>query len=264
MKKKIIVLSITTILILLLTSLTPAFASNRVDSQTAEKTVTIEVNKYVGKKTETILTEVSAIEAEQIKHDLLELSSAQQQNNLRALSQYKSLLSRLGVSDTDYRQFVEQDKNIDLWNSPKYIRMLNGTNISNSLCFFNAIGEGLMLFILGVALIQSMKNALSNVTSVLAGLILLLIFLPLLVLVLLLTDLVPFRILAPNGSIALQNGTISTLGLQGRKKITVGADLVEVNLSWFTGITINIPPINGKKSFLFMSGFAFSVNEISP
>jgi hypothetical protein len=77
----------------------------------------------------------------------------------------------------------------------------------------------------------------------------------------LLTNLIPFRILAPNGIISIKNGSMSSLGLNGFKRATVGVDSVGVNLSWFTGITINIPPINDRKSFLFISGIAMEVKQ---
>jgi hypothetical protein len=113
-----------------------------------------------------------------------------------------------------------------------------------------------MLWWLGLAFAQAIIKAIENVSNPIGAIILLIILLPLLVLTMLLTDLIPFRIFAPTGVISVRNGTISSLGLNGFQRVKVGAEGYGVNLSGFTGITINIPPINNHKTFLFVSGFA--------
>ena len=113
-----------------------------------------------------------------------------------------------------------------------------------------------MLWWLGLAFVQAIVKAVENVSNPIGAIILLIILLPILVLTMLLTDLIPFRILAPTGAISVQNGTISCLGLNGFQRVKVGAEGYGVNLSGFTGITINIPPMNNRSSFLFVSGFA--------
>jgi hypothetical protein len=113
-----------------------------------------------------------------------------------------------------------------------------------------------MLWWIGLAFVQELVDAINNVSNPIGAVILYIILLPLIVLTILLTDLIPFRIFSPRGAIALRNGTISATGAGGRQKVTVGEEGYGVNLSGFTGITINIPPINTHKSFLFVSGFA--------
>ena len=78
----------------------------------------------------------------------------------------------------------------------------------------------------------------------------------------LLTDLIPIKILTPTGAISLQNGTISCLGLNGFQRVKVGAEAYGVNLSWFTGSTINLPPINNHKAFLFVSGIVLKAEGL--
>jgi len=48
----------------------------------------------------------------------------------------------------------------------------------------------------------------------------------------LLTDLIPIKILTPTEAISLQNGTISCLGFNGFQRVKVGAEAYGVNLSW--------------------------------
>jgi hypothetical protein len=263
MKRKLIVLSSITAIIVLLTSVTPAVASTKFDGTTADDLVTIEVNTYYGKQPQTSFSKVTSQEAEQMENELRDLSNAQQQNNQQSLSQHRSLFSKLGVSEDMYQRFIEQNKKVDLLSIWKSFGTTIGDNISNSMCFFTAIGEGFTLFTLGVVILRAMIGVMLNVSSPVGKLILMLVLLPLLISVMLFTDLIPFRILTPSGSVSLQNGTMSTTGLLGHKKLSVGIEPVNVNVSVFTGITINIPSINGHKPFLFMSGFALGVKEAS-
>jgi hypothetical protein len=124
------------------------------------------------------------------------------------------------------------------------------------LCYVNALGEGGMLWWLGLNFVQELVDAINNVSNWFGAIILYIVLLPFILLTMLLTDLIPFRIFSPTGVIALTNGTVSARGANGTQKVTVGAEAYGVNLSGFTGITINIPPINNHKSFLFVSGFA--------
>jgi len=62
---------------------------------------------------------------------------------------------------------------------------------------------------------ESIVEIVSNASSPLAGLILLLALLPLLVMVMLFTHLIPFRILMSRGVVLMNQGSISSLGLNG-------------------------------------------------
>lgn len=143
--------------------------------------------------------------------------------------------------------------------STKFFESENGDNISNSMCYFNAIGKGIMLFPLGVKIWEAIVRAVRNASSALEALIIYLALVPLFALVVLITHLIPFRILMPVGIINMQQGRISSLGLMGFKRVIVDTEPVDVNLSWFTGITFNIP--FSENPILFVSGFAVQVVE---
>ena len=246
--------------IILLTGLTPALASNKNNIIAIKNNlVTIEVNHYLGREPKQVRTTVTTSEAEEIRQYLIELYDAQERNDRQAISKYEALLNEKGIFGENYQKFYSNDDCMTLIEKTKLSRFpssLVGENISNRLCYFNTIGEGIMLWWLGLAFWQAIVKAIENVSNPIGAIILLIILLPLLVLTMLLTDLIPFRIFAPTGAISLQNGTISCLGLKGFQHVKVGAEQYGVNLSWFTGITINIPPINNHKAFLFVSGIA--------
>jgi hypothetical protein len=266
MNKKIVIFSLLMALLVSLTSIPPALASKNTDVIALKNDlVTIEVNRYLGKTPEQIHTTVTAAEAEQIKQDLIALYDAQQRNDQSAISKYESLLKEKGIFVNSNQKFYSNDNGVALMEKTKLLRFpssLAGENISNRICYFNAIGEGAMLWWLGLAFAQAIVKAVENVSNPIGAIILLIILLPLLVLTMLLTDLIPFRIFAPTGAISVQNGTISCLGLNGFQRVKVGAEAYGVNLSGFTGITINIPPINNHKSFLFVSGFALKAEGL--
>jgi len=112
-------------------------------------------------------------------------------------------------------------------------------------------------------LYEGITKIIKNASNFFEAFILLLVFLPFLVITMLFSNLIPFRILAPIGALALKNGTISCVGLNGFQKVSVGAEAYEVNLSWFTGITINILPTNNSKAFLFVSGMALKAEGLN-
>lgn len=266
MNKKIVIVSLLMALLVSLTSITPALATKNTNLITLKNDlVTIEVNRYLGKTPEQIHTTVTSAEAEQIKQDLIALYDAQQKNDHEAISKYEALLNEKGIFGNIYQKFYSNDNGMALIEKtklPRFPSSLAGENISNRFCYFNAIGEGLILWWLGLQVWEGIVKIITNQSSIIAALILLLIFLPLLVLTMLITNLIPFRILAPTGAMSLKNGTISCLGLNGFQRVKVGAEAYGVNLSWFTGITINIPPINNRTAFLFVSGIALKAEGV--
>lgn len=231
------------------------------------ETVTIEVNRYYGKESKPIRTEVTLAEAEEVEQILINLNHAIENNDEQAISQYETILNEKGIFGETHQKFFSYNKyseameKTNLAKYTKYFKNKAGDNISNYMCYFNAIGEGIMLFYFGLTIWNSIISAIQNASNPIIALILLIALLPFMIVILLLTDLIPFRILSPSGVVGVVNGTISSLGLGGFKRTKVGEVGVDVNLSWFTGITINIPPINGKKSFLFVSGIAAEVKE---
>lgn len=267
MKKKIIILSSGVGILLLLTGITPALASNNTDVFTMRNTfVTIEVNHYLGRHTQQTFTTVPFEEAEEIRQYLCAFYDAQQRNDLAAITYYESLLTEKGIFDERYQQLFLKNKE-DVLRGKKdaasSVTRLADENISNRLCFFNAIGEGIVAWWLALKIWEGIVRLIKNQTSALAALILLLIFLPYFVLALVFTNLIPFRIMTPIGALFLKNGTISCIGVNGFQRVKVGPEGYGVNLSGFTGLTINIPSINNRSSFLFISGFALKAEKIS-
>lgn len=267
MNKKIIFLCMLTTAIILLTGFTPALASPKNNlSAFRNELVTIEVNHYLGRQPKQIRTTVTACEAEEIRQYLIELYHAQERNDHQAIVKYEALLNEKGIFGESYQQFFSDTNRMNLLEKitlPGYFNNFAGENISNRFCYINTIGEGLVMWWLALSFWQSIANALKNVSNPLAAFILLLVLLPLGVTVMLLTNLIPFRILAPIGAFALKNGTISCLGLNGFQRVRVGAEAYGVNLSGFTGITLNIPPINNRSAFLFISGFTLKAEGLS-
>ncbi|HIG99081.1 MAG TPA: hypothetical protein HA258_00730 [Thermoplasmata archaeon] len=260
MDKKIISLSIFSAVVILLAGCTPALASSE-NNMFAVKTerINIEVNHYLGRQTERNQLTVTADEAEQIRFYLTELYNAQQRNDRAAIATYESLLYEKGLFGVLHPRFSLDINGRALLEKAGFSSStlsMADENISNSMCYFNAIGEGAMLWWIGLAFVQQLIDAINNVSNPIGAVILYIILLPFIVFTMLFTDLIPLRIFSPSGVIALKNGTVSARGANGFQKLTVGEESYGVNLSGFTGITINIPPINNHKSFLFVSGFA--------
>jgi hypothetical protein len=266
MNKKIVFISIIAAVLILLTGITPALASIKITSTDVKNDlITVEVNQYLGRQTEKVQTTITAGEADEIQHYLTELYDAQQRNDQQAIATYEALLNKKGIFGMSYQHFYSNSKSRTLLGKTVLssdFTAVADENISNRLCYFNAIGEGLVAWWLAIQVLDGIVRLLHNVTSLILALILLLTFLPFFVLTMLFTNLIPFRILSPMGALALKNGTISCLGVNGLQRRSVGAEGYGVNLSWFTGLTISIPAHNDKKSFLFVSGFAFKAEGV--
>jgi hypothetical protein len=260
MKKKLITISLLIAIVFVITGFSPALASpNNTPLEIQKNFVPIEVDYLLGRQHKQTRTFVSESEAEEIRQYLIELHSALEQKDQQAIAKYETLLKEKGIfTDNNQKIFLNNDLTMLLQKRthPTIFTSPAGDNISNNLCYFNAIGEGLIAWWLAIQVWEGIANILNNQSSVIAALILLLVFLPIFLLTMIITNLIPFRILAPAGVLALKNGTVSAIGLNGAQKITVGPEGYGVNLSGFTGITINIPPMNNRSSFLFVSGLA--------
>ena len=266
MNKKIVLVSIFAAVTILFMGFTPALASNKTNLPVIKNDmVTIEVNRYLGRQPEQIRTTVTASEAEEIRLYLTELYKAQESNDYQAISKYETLLNEKGIFGQGYQKIISKNAVMSLIeniNRPFHFTSAAGENISNRLCYFNAIGEGIVLWWLGLQLMEGIVKIIKNASNFFEAFVLLIIFLPLLVLTMLFSNLIPLRILAPIGALALKNGTISCLGLNGFQKVKVGAESYGVNLSWFTGITINFLPTTNRSAFLFVSGMALKAEGI--
>lgn len=265
MKKKIGIISVGIITILLLSGISPVVGSLDNEQLEQNNNIIVEVNRFLGGKAKPILTEVTQEQAEELKEILIKLNEAIENNDENAILIYEKILNKRGFFGKEYQKIFSKNSIFEKIKSQKYSGIFgdaessNGDNISNTLCFFNAIGKGIIIFPLALRFWEAIVEIVKNASSFLAGLILLLIFLPFLVLIILFTDLIPFRILMSEGVILMDSGTITSLGLNGFKRLPVETEEVHVNISWFTGLTFNIPFTNN--SFMWVSGFAAKVYE---
>lgn len=262
MNKKIISLSAIIIgILIILGSLSPAVCSKDIEP------VTIVVNRYLGKNSGTIYTDVSVEEAEEIKQILINLNTAIENNDEAEISNYEKILNDKGIFGNERQSFYSQRTLSEKINLNKYLiyskyqKQSAGDNISNTLCYFNAIGTGCIFFTIALKFIEAIDAIINNASTFIEKFVLLIVLLPFFVLIYLFTHLIPFRILMPDAVVTIKNGSMSTLGLQGFKRVVVGDDPYTVNVSWFTGITINFIGKESLSGFLFMSGIAGGVKE---
>ena len=252
MKKKIICVSAVIVgMLIVLGSLSPAVCSKDLD------TVTIEVNRYNIKNPSTIHTEVSVEEAQEIKQILINLNEAIENNDEAAISQYEAILNEKGIFGEQRQEFFSQKTFSEKLKQKQSL----GAEITNKLCYFNAVGTGGIFFTLAVRFLEVIQAAIGNASSIIEAFVLLLVLLPFFVIIYFFTHLIPFRILMPIGIVSMQNGSMSSLGLQGFKRVKVVNESYNVNVSWFTGATVNFIGSEELGGFLFVSGFAAAVDE---
>lgn len=224
----------------------------------------IEVTQYEGINPVKTIATVSLADAWQIKQCLIELYNAQERGDQRTISNCINVLNNKGITIDTRDQALLSPRNIiqsfRKTSFPGFPRSTTRDNLSNAACFFNAIGQGMLYGTFAMKFIQEVANAIRNQTNPIGAIILLIIMLPLIFTIILINDLIPFRIMMPTGALVLTNGTVSSIGLLGLKRMKVNATQIGVNLSWFTGLTINIPRLsNESKPFVFVSGFAVKV-----
>ena len=93
------------------------------------------------------------------------------------------------------------------------------------------------------------------------------ILIPIYLVIMLLTHLVPFRICMPIATINMEDGTMSAIGLAGSQTVNVNdpSPSHQVTIGGFTGITVSVPNINENESelngFMFISGFSMLVKS---
>ena len=258
MKKKIVMISCLCVLVLAVAGFTPALASTPLTS--TKNTVPIEVTRYAGNDQLSTIMTVSSSDAWQIQQCLIDLYHAQQQNDQLAITHCIAVLNSKGITiNARESSLLSPQRILQFYGKTTNHKALID-DLTNQACLFTAIGQGMLVGNFALRFIQAVVAAINNQSSVVAKFILLLVMLPLLAVVLLFNDLIPIRILMPEGALALRNGSVTSIGLQGMKRMTVNATQIGVNLSWFTGITINIPPLkNESKPFTFIAGFAAKV-----
>jgi hypothetical protein len=258
MKKRFVIGSCLCVIVLALAGFTPALASKPLTP--TMNTVPIEVTHCTGINQVRTVATVSSADAWQIEQCLIDLYNAQQQNDQATITHCIAVLNSKGIAISTQEQHLLSPQRIIQYLGKSVSHSALTNDLSNQACFFTAVGQGMLVGTFALRFIQAVVAAINNQTTAFAKFILLLVMLPLLMVVLLFNDLIPIRILMPEGALALRNGSVFSAGLQGVKRMAVNATQIGVNLSWFTGITINIPPLkNESKPFTFVSGFAAKV-----
>jgi len=258
MKKKLVMISCLCVIVLALAGFTPALATKPLDVATS--TVPIEVTRYAGENQVKTIASVSPVDAWQIEQCLIDLYDAQQRNDRAAIAHCVMELNSKGITISAQDQsYLTPERVLRFYGKAVGQNGLMD-DVTNQACLFTAIGEGMLFGAFALKIIQAASEIIKNQTTVLGALIMLLVLLPFLVLAVLINAVIPIRIMMPVGTLVLTNGTVSTIGVQGVKKMKVNATQIQVNVSWFTGLTINIPKLsNESKPFTFVTGFAGKV-----
>jgi len=263
MRKSLAVSSLFVGAVIVLAGFTPVLASK---PGAVIETIPIEVTRYFGGTPLQSQTLVTPAAAEQIRTLLTQLATAQDRQDTRTAAACIQALQKLNIDvGPQYTTLMQQRTTFNRLGSlpTPFTHAVLDDNLSNSMCYFNAIGQGMLYGMLLQNLIESIQAFLKNQTNPFLAVILLLVFIPLIVVFILFNDIIPIRILMPHGTLVLANGTISSLGLQGFKREKIGANYTQVNISGFTGIALNIPPINNHKPFAFISGIALKVEAVN-
>jgi outer membrane lipoprotein-sorting protein len=270
MKKKVIIISTIIAAIIVLGSCSYSITASNLERINSTETVKIEVNQYLGNPYNTIETEVNINEAEEIREILINLNKAITSNDKKAIEFYEKEINSKGIFENDYQEFYSNEEYNQILKSNKRAKLINflgsknGDDLSNIMCYFNAIGSGLFVSYLGALALDFFLQLMSNATSFIEMFVIFIVFFPLVALVVVLTGFIPIRILMPRGNVWMESGRISTIGLNGVKRITVDTEPVTVNLSLFTGLSISIPgnEDSGREPFVFASGLAARVQKI--
>lgn len=242
-------------------------------SSAISKNTTTQSEKIVFKTTihnglskEKRLIELTEKEAEEIKQLLYNLDEALSNNDEEAVAEYKTILKQKDIIDEKSSKFIKTQENVPQLTD----------DISNSMCYFHTMGIGLLLFPLENKILEGIEEAARNaaeqadtpIALIAALVIFILLFVLLCLPVMIVTHLVPFRVMMSSAKIQLKNGNMWSQGTEGYKKVEASGETIEADLSYFTGITISTLPIsvnddseeeNEAKGFMFVSGFAFKV-----
>ncbi|MCD6542789.1 MAG: hypothetical protein J7K38_05685 [Thermoplasmata archaeon] len=217
--------------------------STIVYSKNEKDTVTVEiynVRAFSVKKKE---LKISVNKVNELKHALTELSDAIDRGDVKNIKSLEKRLATLGVVLNGlYSGLTSQDD-----------------NISNHLCYFQAIGSGDVILPVIFMIIEKINERLKNVSSLAEALAVIIAMIILYVPLIIIAYLIPFKIFAPMIEVRMASGRMRTIGAEGSKSIKVDENPLSVEVKGFTGIVVNIPQDN--ESFFFVSGLAVSVNE---
>jgi hypothetical protein len=249
MKKMIACMNIVVICIFLIPIASPLVYSQDIPTQ---KIIPIQavLNSEAGDQKQ--ITYLSVSEAGELRQLLILLDSALTRKDSKEIHRYETILKSKGIIPATY-QFETTEPTIEpqFQKLRQHLLPLAEGNISNTLCYLHATGSGTLFFTIGILLMIPTLILLS-----IFGFNILKILVPLYVLILIATHLIPFRVLLPIGSIILDQGNVTAVGVSGSQHLTVESPSAQVNIVGFTGLTINIPSNNQTDGFLFVSGFS--------
>lgn len=258
MKKKILIGSILTAVIISIATCTPAVCAkdlNNVNKVTIKTTI----YKFLGK--EEIVTEVFEEEAEEIMDNLEYYRQSMIKGDKQLIERYESILIDSGIFSKDYNLFSGKDILSVLLKRYSMIIQSNPSNLAeeNSLCFVNARGKGNLTFAFdGLYNYSIASGALLLVAGVFLPPLLPIVILPSLLLIfgglagLFISHIRPFRIMHPHLEMYLKTGDCSINGLNGSQQFPAPIKAV---FSGFTGLTVNFP---AEDQTIFLLGFALN------
>lgn len=252
MNKKIVILCIISAVIITLPVLSPVVNSEYIENQSK---IRVGINYYTARGIKKDTAELTYEEAEELKNLLILLNDAIERNDKQTIHKCECVLDEKGILGKAIKATPFVSTNLCSLTSDE----ITSQNFTKDLCYIHAVGEGVIFFNMGVSFGEWIIETVQNASSFIEAMVLMLALLPLFALIFLATHLIPFRIAMPQGIIQMENGSISTWDLSGRENFQVVNSSYQVNLTGFTGITINIPlPIGGEESenFLFISGMA--------
>lgn len=265
MRDKTNLISILIAILIILTGFTSAISSY----QTDEKKITIETNLYLGTHIKKTTIELSEEEFTNLKNTLQKINNILDPINEEDIQKFEDMVLEKGLLDKkDFRLISYMRKIPTYFTNQKLVN--SEDNISNSFCYYHASGNGFIYFPIEESVIDWIREKAEQQENPLAGFVLaILLIVFVYVPVLLFTHLIPLRILLSHAGIEVNNGAMWSRGTQGYKRAEPDSDPVRALVKFFTGITISAPPINrddsqdnDKVGFLFMSGFAFSVEPL--
>ena len=255
-KKNKTYIGIFTIILTLSINLSPIVNSNAINQQ---KTIFIETTISNEHTRNTIITETTRNHAEEIKQILVNLHDALNKNDRQKIIRYETQLYSKGILNHQNKKFFSNQNIMNLLIKTKNEALLEkikdipykatDTIINNSFCITNIIGTG-NVYVSGLGL------TIAFILLIRAGGSSLLQFIfPIYMALAAMSSFIPCRAFLPYASITLNKGSISTLGiLKGHQTKNIN-ESTQVDLSGFSGLSINIPFPDLSTSFIFYCGF---------
>lgn len=231
------------------------------DEQADQDVLPIQINYYLAgmpyKSSTQQLPSSDYITVTTLLIDLQNALTHNDQNQIESLSQQLE----------EYNIEIEQKSlNPYTLNIPQNTNPLT-EEINNTFCYFHAAGTGNIVFALGVLVWEWLTSQVTNLSSAIELIILLLISVPLWAPILIINHLIPFRIMMLKSAVSITDGKITTIGAQGTKQDQITpTNPATVDLRLFSGITLTIPRLNSNQevedSFIFVSGIAGSATNV--